>query len=94
MIEIKKMGTTIEVEGVIKSISDSQMLIDAINQVSSSGSLVLKIKDSFSIPSTVIGHLLKQSDMGVNISVEVSEEILYELLDDLGLASKFNVRKV
>ena len=94
MIEIKKMGTTIEVEGVIKSISDSQMLIDAINQVSSSGSVILKIKDSFSIPSTVIGHLLKQSDAGVNITVEVSEEILYELLDDLGLASRFNVRKV
>jgi len=94
MIEIKKMGTTIEVEGVIKSISDSQMLIDAINQVSSSGSLILKIKDSFSIPSTVIGHLLKQSDSAVNITVEVSEEILYELLDDLGLASRFNVRKV
>jgi hypothetical protein len=94
MIEIKKMGTTIEVEGVIKSISDSQMLIDAINQVSSSGSVILKIKDSFSIPSTVIGHLLKQSDSGVNITIEVSEDILYELLDDLGLASRFNVRKV
>ena len=93
-MDIKQTGNMIEVDGVIKTINDSQMLVNAIKDAARNGSVVIKINDSFSLPSTVIGELLKLKDNGVNISLEVKDEILYELLDDLNLVSAFNVRKL
>jgi len=93
-MEIKQNGTMIEVDGIIKTINDSQVLVDAIKNASRSGSVIIKINDSFSIPSTVIGELLKIKDTGVNVNLEVGDDILYELLDDLNLVSTFNVRKM
>jgi hydrogenase maturation factor len=92
-MEIKQNSNLIDVYGVIKTIQDSQELISAIKNASKSGSIIIRINDSFSIPSTVIGELLKIKDSGVDIGVEVKDDILYELLDDLNLVSTFNVRK-
>jgi hypothetical protein len=93
-MEIKQAGSIIEVDGVIKTINDSQMLVNAIKDASRSGSVIIKINDSFSIPSTVIGELLKLKDSGIDVTLEVGDDILYELLDDLNLVSTFNVRKM
>ena len=93
-MELKQTGSMIEVNGVIKTINDSQLLVNAIKDASRNGSVNIKINDSFSIPSTVIGELLKIKDSGVSVSLEVGDEILYELLDDLNLVSTFKVRKV
>jgi len=93
-MDLRQNGSMIEVNGVIKTINDSQILVNAIKDASRNGSVNIKINDSFSIPSTVIGELLKIKDSGVNVSLEVGDEILYELLDDLNLVQTFNVRKV
>jgi len=93
-MEIRKTGSAIEVDGVIKTINDSQMLVNAIKEASRDGSIIVKINDSFSLPSTVIGELLKIKDSGINVNMEVKDDILYELLDDLNLVEKFNVRKI
>jgi len=93
-MDIRQSGSIVEVDGVIKTINDSQMLVNAIKDASRNGSVIVKINDSFSLPSTVIGELLKIKDNGVNVSLEVKDEILYELLDDLNLVSAFNVRKI
>jgi hypothetical protein len=93
-MELKQSGSMIEVSGVIKTINDSQVLVDAIKSASRGGSVIIKINDSFSIPSTVIGELLKIKDSGVSVTLEVGDDILYELLDDLNLVSAFKVRKI
>jgi len=93
-MDIKQSGSIIEVDGVIKTINDSQMLVSAIKDAARNGNVVIKVNDSFSLPSTVIGELLKIKDNGVNVTLEVKDEILYELLDDLNLVSAFNVRKL
>ena len=93
-MDINQIGSTIEVNGVIKTINDSQLLVNAIKDASRNGSVNVKINDSFSLPSTVIGELLKLKDSGVNVMIEVKDDILYELLDDLNLVATFNVRKI
>ena len=93
-MEVRVVGSTIEVDGIIKTINDSQMLVNAIKDAANSGSVSIRINDSFSLPSTVIGELLKLKDNGVSISMEVKDEILYELLDDLNLISAFNVKRM
>jgi len=93
-MEIKQTKNIIEVNGVIKTINNSQLLVDAIKEAAKTGSVVLKINDSFSLPSTVIGELLKLKDNDVDITIEIKDEILYELLDDLNLVDTFNIKKV
>jgi len=93
-MEVRVVGSIVEVDGIIKTINDSQMLVNAIKDAANSGNVSIKINDSFSLPSTVIGELLKLKDNGVSISMEVKDEILYELLDDLNLISAFNVKRM
>ena len=92
-MDIRQTGNMVEVDGVIKTINDSQMLVNAIKDASRNGNVIIKINDSFSLPSTIIGELLKLKDNGVKITLEVKDEILYELLDDLNLVTIFNVKK-
>ena len=73
-MDIRQSGSIIEVDGVIKTINDSQMLVNAIKDASKNGSVVVKVNDSFSLPSTVIGELLKIKDNGVNVTLEVKDE--------------------
>ncbi len=93
-MDVKVVGSMVEVDGIIKTINDSQMLVNAIKDAANTGNVSIKINDSFSLPSTVIGELLKLKDNGVSISMEVKDEILYELLDDLNLISTFNVKRM
>jgi len=93
-MEVKNSGSLVEVDGVIKTINDSQVLVNAIKDAARNGSVTVRINDSFSLPSTVIGELLKIKDNGANVTLEVKDDILYELLDDLNLVSTFNVRKI
>ena len=93
-MEIRQNGSMIEVDGVIKTINDSQVLVSSIKDASRNGSVSIRINNSFSIPSTVIGELLKIKDGGISVSLEVGDEILYELLDDLSLVGQFKVRKI
>ena len=92
-MELKVYGDTIEINGVIKTITDAQEVIDAIKSVDGK-TLRLIVKDSFALPSSIIGYLIKKSEEGTNVSIEVGSEILGELLDDLNLTKIFNVRKI
>jgi len=93
-MDIKRNGNIIEVDGIIKTISDSELLINEIKEAANSGRVLVKINDSFSLPSTVIGALLKLKDNNVDIELEIKDEILYELLNDLNLVNQLNVRKI
>ena len=57
--------------------------------------VVLKIYDSLVINSSLIGYLVKVVNQdGVNIHLHAGNEILYELLDDLGLSKTLNLKKI
>ena len=95
-INVNKSGDScdIKIEGVIKSVSDSQAIKDALNSCGDIKSVNLEITDSFSITSSVIGFLLKkkQGD-NVNLSIKVSDARIYELFQSLNLVEVLNVRK-
>jgi hypothetical protein len=93
-MEIRQNGNILEVDGIIKTINDSQVLVNSIKNAAKNGSVIIRINESFSLPSTVIGELLKLKDNDVKIVLEIKDEILYELLDDLNLVKEFNVTKI
>jgi hypothetical protein len=63
--------------------------------VSSYQSVVVDIKDSISITSSIIGYFTKLVQKeGVDLSIKVGDQSLMELFEDLNLVSLFKVRKV
>ena len=92
-MELKVQGNRIIIDGSIKTITDAQTIIDALKNINSD-TIILVINESFQIPSSVLGYLVKLYNEGKTISIETKSDILYELLDDLSLTSTLNVKKI
>jgi hypothetical protein len=95
-MELSVSGNMVTIKGNIKTVSDYQEIkgnLDAIT--SNTKSMTIKILDSISITSSVIGYLNKLVlKDGVSLSIEVGNQQLKELFDDLNLTALFKVRKV
>jgi hypothetical protein len=87
---------TVNIDGVIKGVTDSQRFKDAIESVQShKKSIEININESFAITSTIIGYLRKKIQVDkLDISLNVKDARLYELLDELMLAEIFNAKKI
>ncbi|MDR3347814.1 MAG: hypothetical protein LBN32_04295 [Helicobacteraceae bacterium] len=96
-LNVTKSGNhyRIDIDGTIKSISDSQAIKDAIQQCESdSQDLRLYITNSFSVTSSVIGFLLKKVQVDkLNLSISVTDDRLLDLFKSLNLADILNVSK-
>lgn len=93
-IELKGRNE-LSITGNIKSIEDGLEIKSALGDLQNKGvtGIVVKIIDSFSMTSTVIGHLMKLVNIDkVTISLVVGDERLYTLLEELSLIRQFNVR--
>jgi len=94
-MEISTSGNSVTITGNIKSVSDYQTIKSTLDALSMNSSIIINIKDSISITSSVIGYfnklVLKDKK---NIEMRIGNEQLMELLQDLNLASIFNARKV
>jgi len=87
-------GFVFEVTGNIKSLDDYQKIKSCIERSNPKrgDTLRINIKDSLSMPSAVIGYLLKLiKKEGININLSVGDKRLAQLLDDLNLRSVFNI---
>jgi hypothetical protein len=97
-MQIKQNGSNeLAIIGNIKSIEDSMEIKEAINALQKKGvkNILLKIQDSFSMTSTVIGLLMKLVNVDkIPVSLIVGDNRLYELLEELSLVQPFNVRLV
>ena len=95
-MKIEQRGSNeLIIVGNIKSIEDSMEIKEAINALQQKGakSVQLKILDSFSMTSTVIGYLMKLVNLDkISISLVVGDNRLYQLLEELNLVQPFNVR--
>jgi len=95
-MQIEHNGSNeLTIVGNIKSIEDSIDIKEAINALQNAGAknLLLRIQDSFSMTSTVIGYLMKLVNLDkVSISLIVGDNRLYELLEELSLIQPFNVK--
>ena len=94
-MEIKVLGAgQIEIKGLIKSINDVEIIKDTIGKQLTNDYIKLRIIDSFAIPSSILGYLIKLKSEGVKISMEVGDEGLYELLSDLNVIEEFDIQKI
>lgn len=94
-MEVSTNGTSeVIVNGIIKSIDDSMALKAAVKRLHEAGatSIVLKINDSFALPSASIGFLMKLVNHDkVRLNLIAGDKRLVELLDELQLTAMFGV---
>ncbi len=95
MAVVTKKIKMIRVEGNIKGLKDVNKIKDAIESfnLENGDRFSIEIKDSFSMPSALIGYLMKliQKDE-IKLNICACDARLVELLDDLGLTKAFNIR--
>jgi type II secretory pathway component GspD/PulD (secretin) len=85
----------IEINGVIKTIEDVENIKKAIENNARGKDVVLKINDSFAMPSALIGYLIKlKSLQKKNVFLKIADNGLYELMRDLNLEDEFNLQKI
>jgi hypothetical protein len=95
-MEISINSGVVTIKGNIKSVSDYQTIKTELDKVvTSGGSLTLRIPESISITSSVIGYFNKlvQKDK-VNMSMQIGNQQLMELLEELNLDGLFKAQKV
>lgn len=95
-MDVETSGNIVTITGNIKSISDFQSIKRALDLLTfKQDSVIIEIKDSISVTSSVIGYfnklVLKDE---INITLHVGNEKLMALLDDLNLATVFKAVKV
>jgi hypothetical protein len=97
-MQIEDNGSNeLTIAGNIKSIEDSMEIKTAVNTLQKRGAknIQLRIQDSFSMTSTVIGYLMKLVNLDkIPVSLVVGDHRLYQLLDELNLVQPFNVRLI
>ena len=95
-MEIKSpLRGKVVIEGTIRGMADVAEIKTVISgfQLEEGDLLEVEITDSFSMPSALIGFLLKVAEQqGCRVNVTVGNEVLAELLEDLGLKSIFHLR--
>ncbi|WP_457749584.1 hypothetical protein [Sulfurimonas sp.] len=93
-MEISSSSNIVTIKGNIKSLTHYEELKREIdNIITNSSNVKIKILESISITSSIIGYLCKLVDEGVDVELHVHNEGLKNLLDDLNLISLLNVRK-
>ena len=95
-MEIKSNSNSITINGNIKSVSDLQSIKSTVdNVVTQHKSIVIKVAESLSITSSVIGYFNKLVlKDGIHLELHVGNSQLMELLNDLNLASVFKAKRV
>ena len=95
-MEISTNSNRVTIEGNIKSNADFQNIRTTVDSlIKTHKSIIIDVKNSLSFTSSVIGYfnkiILKDK---IDVSINVENVDLYNLLDDLNLVSTFKLKKV
>lgn len=94
-MDISSSSNVVTITGNIKSVSDFQSIKSTVDSIKdSNNTVIIDIKDSISITSSVIGYLnklvLKDS---IDLNLKVANEHLMLLLEDLNLTTVFKAKR-
>jgi predicted aldo/keto reductase-like oxidoreductase len=87
----------ISISGNIKTITDYQDIKRVVKEQMEKGinNIDVKIVESFSITSSVVGFFLKVINKDkVQLNLYVKDDRLFKILNDLNLVELFNVKKL
>ncbi len=94
-MNISASTNTVTITGNIKSVSDFQSIKATVDTVkNSSSTIIIDIKDSISITSSVIGYFNKLVlKDGIDLNMKVGDAQLMSLIEDLNLTGVFKAKR-
>ena len=94
-MKVSSSQNILTISGNIKSVSHAHLLADEINEIIKDfKEIKIRILDSISITSSVIGYLCKLASLGHSIELHVTNKELCSLLDDLNLTQLLKVQHI
>jgi len=95
-MKLETNDNVLSIKENISTVADFDSIKDALEELKKTHNyIILKIYDSLVINSSLIGFLVKIINQDkVRLDFYAGSEILFELLDDLGLADAFNLKKM
>ena len=95
-MELSSASNIVTINGNIKSVNDFQDIKICLDDLKTKHkNITIHIVDSLSITSSVIGYFNKLVlKDGIDLTIEVGNNQLMELLNDLNLSSTFKAQKV
>ncbi|MDH5465607.1 MAG: hypothetical protein OEW60_08225 [Thiovulaceae bacterium] len=94
-MELETEKATLHIRGTILSVADFERIKEQLESIKKEKEIILKVYDSLVINSSLIGYLVKLINQeAVVIHIQAGQDILIELLEDIGLSSTFNVTKI
>jgi len=95
-MRLQNDGTHFDVYDSIKSVADAQVLVDSFEKSKKEGAneIIIRIHDSKTIPSNVVGCLLKMGNDGMNIKIYIRDDSLYEIIEFLCLSDTIEINRL
>ena len=86
-------GNYIDVYDSVRSIADAETLIESIEKSKKKGAdeLNIYIHDSKTMPSNIIGYLLKLANEGIKIKLYIKDRTLLELVEFLCMSDQIEI---
>jgi len=86
-------GNYIDVYDSVRSIADAETLIEAIEKSKKKGAdeLNIYIHNSKTLPSNIIGYLLKLANEGIKIKLYIKDRTLLELVEFLCMSDQIEI---
>ena len=95
-MKLQSDGVHFDIYDSIKSVADAQTLVDSFEESKKRGinDITIRIYDSKTIPSNVIGCLLKLGNEGVSIKIHIKDNNLYEIIEFLCLSDMIEINRL
>jgi len=95
-MDMRIENLNVYIDGNLKSLSEVRQVSSEIDLITKeSKNIVLILSNSLSIPSSLIGYLIKIiKQNSVNLTLKVGDKRAYDTLDDLNLVRLFNVQMI
>ena len=92
---VEILDSVLKVKGIVENLDDCTQITKGIKKITQKNNKIeIIFEDSFAMPSTLIGFMLKTIQLDkATIYVKANDD-LYALLDRLSLIETFNVSKI
>ena len=93
-MKITSDGMFVDIYESVRSIADAEVIIDALEKVKRLGvdEIEIRIHDSMTLPSNVIGYLLKLANGGIKVKLFIKNKTLLELVEFLCMSDKIAIK--
>jgi len=93
-MRIDNDGMFVDVYESVRTIADAEAIVETLEKVKGLGAreIEIRIHDSLTLPSNVIGYLLKLANGGIKVKLLIKNNTLLELVEFLCMSDKIVIK--